>query len=100
MTFVQSFNHGKNYGKRKIRNITNNNRMARLFDSRISRYAWDQKEQSTIYEDYKQQDMLYLLTELKAAMASPEKAAALRRRLRKGVEWDKENKTWKLKEEK
>ena len=59
-----------------------------------------QKERSTIYEDYKQQDMLYLLTELKAAMASPEKAAALRRRLRKGVEWDKENKTWKLKEEK
>jgi len=58
------------------------------------------KERSTIYEDYKQQDMLYLLTELKAAMASPEKAAALRRRLRKGVEWDKENKTWKLKEEK
>jgi hypothetical protein len=56
-----------------------------------------QKERSTIYEDYKQQDMLYLLTELKA---SPEKAAALRRRLRKGVEWDKENKTWKLKEEK
>ncbi len=45
-----------------------------------------------------QQDMLYLLTELKAAVASPEKAAALRRRLRKGVEWDKENKTWKLKE--
>jgi len=58
------------------------------------------KERSTIYEDYKQQDMLYLLTELKAAMASPEKAAALRRRLRKGVEWDKENKAWKLKEEK
>jgi hypothetical protein len=26
-----------------------------------------QKERSTIYEDYKQQDMLYLLTELKAA---------------------------------
>jgi hypothetical protein len=65
--------------------------------SRKVRY---QKERSTIYEDYKQQDMLYLLTELKAAMASPEKAAALRRRLRKGVEWDKENKTWKLKEEK
>ena len=59
-----------------------------------------QKERSTIYEDYKQQDMLYLLTELKAAMASPEKAVALRRRLRKGVEWDKTNKTWKLKEEK
>ena len=58
-----------------------------------------QKERNTIYEDYKQQDMLYLLTELKAAMASPEKAAALRRRLRKGMEWDKANKTWKLKEE-
>jgi hypothetical protein len=59
-----------------------------------------QKERSTIDEDYKQQDMLYLLTELKAAMASPEKATALRRRLRKGVEWDKAGKTWKLKEEK
>jgi len=59
-----------------------------------------QKERSTIYDDYKQQDMLYLMTELKAAMSSPEKAAALRRRLRKGMAWDKENKTWKLKEEK
>jgi hypothetical protein len=38
--------------------------------------------------------------ELQAAMASPEKAAAFRRRLRKGMEWDKENRTWKLKEEK
>ena len=33
-------------------------------------------------------------------MASPEKAAAFRRRLRKGMEWDKGNRTWKLKEEK
>ena len=59
-----------------------------------------QKERSTIYDDYKQQDMLYLMTELKAAMASPEKAVALRRRLRKGMAWDKAHKTWKLKEEK
>jgi hypothetical protein len=65
--------------------------------SRKVRY---QKERSTIYDDYKQQDFLYLMTELKAAMTSPEKATALRRRLRKGMEWDKENKTWKLKEEK
>jgi len=33
-------------------------------------------------------------------MASPEKAAAFRRLLRKGMEWDKGNRTWKLKEEK
>jgi hypothetical protein len=33
-------------------------------------------------------------------MTSPEKAAALRKRLRKGMEWDKENRAWKLKEEK
>jgi len=59
-----------------------------------------QKDKSTVFDDYKQQDMLYLMTELKAAMSSPEKAVALRRRLRKGMEWNKEQKTWKLKEEK
>ena len=36
---------------------------------------------------------IYVQKELQAAMA-------LRRRLRKGMEWDKENKTWRLKEEK
>jgi hypothetical protein len=47
-----------------------------------------------------QQDWIYMAKELQAAMTSPEKAAALRRRLRKGMEWDKGNKTWNLKEEK
>jgi hypothetical protein len=46
-----------------------------------------------------QQDWIYMQKELLAAMASPEKAAALRRRLRKGMEWDKETKAWKLKAE-
>ena len=58
------------------------------------------KDTKHIYKEDKQQEWLYLMTELKAAMASPEKAAAFRKRLRKGMEWDKENKTWKLKEEK
>ena len=58
------------------------------------------------YRDYgfdkenRQQDWLYMEKEIQAARSSPEKAAALRRRLRKGMEWDKENKTWRLKEEK
>ncbi len=47
-----------------------------------------------------QQDWIYMAKELQAAMTSPEKAAALRRRLRKGMEWDRGNKTWNLKEEK
>ena len=57
-----------------------------------------EKTRSPVMDDYKQQDMVYLLIELKAAMTSPEKAAALRKRLRKGLEWDKQNKAWKLKE--
>jgi len=47
-----------------------------------------------------QQDWLYMQKEIQVAMSSPEKAAALRRRLRKGMAWDKTGKTWKLKEEK
>jgi hypothetical protein len=66
----------------------------------------DKGNRKVKYRDYGfdkenlQQDWVYLLAELKAAMASGEKAKALRRRLRKGVEWDKGGKTWKLKEEK
>ena len=51
-------------------------------------------------EDYKQQDILFADRIESMAMASPEKAAALRKRLQRGMEWDKENKTWKLKGEK
>jgi hypothetical protein len=66
----------------------------------------DKGRRKVKYRDYGgnkenlQQDWIYMAKELQAAMTSPEKAAALRRRLRKGMEWDKENKTWKLKEEK
>lgn len=64
----------------------------------------DKGNRKVKYQDYggnketMQQDWIYMAKELQAAMASPEKGAALRRRLRKGMEWDKENKTWKLKE--
>jgi hypothetical protein len=57
------------------------------------------KYRGDVKED-KQQDWHYLLAELRAAMLSGEKAAAFRKRLGKGMEWDKERKTWKLKEEK
>ncbi|HUA64371.1 MAG TPA: hypothetical protein VME24_00885 [Alphaproteobacteria bacterium] len=66
----------------------------------------DKSNRRVKYRDYggnkelKQQDWLYMQEEIHVAMTSPEKAAALRRRLRKGMEWDKENKTWRLKEEK
>jgi hypothetical protein len=65
----------------------------------------DQGNRKVKYRDFGgnkedvQQDWIYMQKELQTAMASPEKAAALRRRLRKGMEWDKANKTWKLKEE-
>lgn len=66
----------------------------------------DPKDKGKVkYRDYGgdkenlQQDWLYMQKELQAAMSSPEKAAALRKRLRKGMEWDKGNKTWKLKEQ-
>jgi hypothetical protein len=66
----------------------------------------DKGNRKVKYRDYgfdkenRQQDWLYMQKEIQVAMSSPEKAAALRRRMRKGMEWDKENKTWRLKEEK
>jgi hypothetical protein len=66
----------------------------------------DKGSRKVKYRDYGvnkenlQQDWIYMAKELQAAMTSPEKAVALRKRLRKGMEWDKANKTWKLKEEK
>ena len=55
----------------------------------------DKGNRKVKYRDYgfdkenMQQDWVYLMTELKAAMTSGEKAEAFRRRLRKGMEWDK-----------
>ena len=46
----------------------------------------------------RQQDMFYLLAEAMAAMASGKKAEFYRQRLRKGMEWDKQEKQWKWKE--
>jgi hypothetical protein len=75
-------------------------------DEFVNRDPKDKGNRKVKYQDYgtnkeaMQQDWLYMAKELQAAMTSPEKAAALRKRLRKGMEWDKENKTWKLKEEK
>jgi hypothetical protein len=70
----------------------------------VNRDPKDKGNRKVNYRDYGgdkeniQQDWLYMQKELQAAMTSPEKAAALRRRLRKGMEWDKAAKTWKLKE--
>src|ERR1022692_4308457 len=46
----------------------------------------------------RQQDMFLLLAEAMAAMASGKKAEIYRKRLEKGMEWDKKEKTWKWKE--
>ena len=46
----------------------------------------------------RQQDMFLLLAEAMAAMASGKKAEFYRKRLEKGMEWDKKTKTWKWKE--
>jgi len=45
----------------------------------------------------RQQDMFLLLAEAMAAMASGKKAEIYRKRLEKGMEWDKKEKTWKWK---
>ena len=46
----------------------------------------------------RQQDMFLLLAEAMAAMASGKNAEFYRKRLEKGMEWDKKAKTWKWKE--
>jgi hypothetical protein len=64
----------------------------------------DKGNRKVKYRDYggnkelMQQDWIYMQKEIQVAMTSPEKASALRRRLWKGMAWDKENKIWKLKE--
>jgi len=47
----------------------------------------------------RQQDMFLLLAEAMAAMASGKKAEFYRKRLQKGMEWDKKEKRWKWKDE-
>jgi len=42
--------------------------------------------------------MFLLLAEAMAAMASGKKAEFYRKRLEKGMKWDKKEKTWKWKE--
>jgi hypothetical protein len=46
----------------------------------------------------RQQDMFLLLAEAMAAMASGKKAEFYRKRLQKGMKWDKKEKAWKWKE--
>jgi len=48
--------------------------------------------------DNRQQDMFLLLTEAMAAMASGKKAEFYRKRLERGMEWDKKENRWKWKE--
>ena len=56
-------------------------------------------EEDAFDTENRQQDMFLLLAEAMAAMASDKKKAEFyRRRLRKGMEWDKKDKTWKWKE--
>ena len=46
----------------------------------------------------RQQDMFYLLAEAMAAMACGKKAEFYRKRMQKGMKWDKQEKRWKWKE--
>ena len=46
----------------------------------------------------RQQDMYYLVAEALAGLLSGKKAELHRKRLEKGLEWDKKEKTWKWKE--
>ena len=59
-----------------------------------------QKEKNAIIERYRQQDLQYLLAAAMAAMLKGGKRAELyRKRMQNGVEWNKELKTWKWKDE-
>ena len=66
----------------------------------------DKRDRKVRYEDdefdreNRQQDMFLLLAEAMAAMASNKtKAEFYRKRLERGMEWDKKEKTWKWKDE-
>jgi hypothetical protein len=54
--------------------------------------------QEPLNREDRQQDMYYLVAEALAGMLSGKKAELYRKRLEKGLEWDKKEKTWKWKE--
>src|SRR2546430_17454974 len=59
---------------------------------------WKVRYEEALATENRQQDMFYLLAEAMAAMASGKKAEFYRKRLQKGMKWDKQAKTWKWKE--
>jgi hypothetical protein len=66
----------------------------------------DKRDRKVRYEkdefdrENRQQDMFLLLAEAMAAMASDKKKAEFyRKRLERGMEWDKKEKRWKWKDE-
>ena len=54
--------------------------------------------QEPLNREDRQQDMYYLVAEALAGMLSGKKAELYRKRLEKGLVWDKKEKTWKWKE--
>jgi hypothetical protein len=56
------------------------------------------RQEEALNTENRQKDMFLLLAEAMAAMASGKKAEIYRKRLGKGMEWDKKEKTWKWKE--
>jgi hypothetical protein len=56
------------------------------------------KYEEPLNREDRQQDMYYLVAEALAGLLSGKKAEMHRKRLEKGLEWDKANKTWKWKE--
>ena len=59
---------------------------------------WKVRYEEALTTENRQQDMFYLLAEAMAAMASGKKAEFYRKRLQKGMKWDKQEKRWKWKE--
>jgi len=55
--------------------------------------------EAALNPENRQQDMFLLLTEAMAAMASGKKAEFYRKRLERGMEWDKKAKAWKWKDD-
>ncbi len=54
--------------------------------------------QEPLNREDRQQDMYYMVAEALAGMLSGKKAELYRKRLERGLEWDKKEKTWKWKE--
>jgi hypothetical protein len=57
------------------------------------------KYEEPLNREDRQQDMYYLVAEALAGLLSGKKAELHRKRLEKGLEWDKKNKAWKWKEQ-